>query len=234
MTVNPETIFETRLPTPAELAEFVKTMRDKNKLSQATLAEIARVTERTVQRVENGEPSSLDTRRALARAFGYEDLDVFDKACPFPNVEKLKAYSAELEKTTVVVPITRIEDARTLRTMMEGAESSATEELGELSTEAREAFASIVDYKYLRDYNDIRDEYSMSQRLDVDRDIGALLDTIAGEGASVGAGLRHARLRFKSATPNSGPMNWTNIYIVLAPKDALPFNIRVPKAFNLG
>jgi transcriptional regulator with XRE-family HTH domain len=232
MSVNPDEILDARLPTPAELAEFIKTMRDMNKWSQATLAEIARVTERTVQRVENGEPSSLDTRRALARAFGYEDLDIFDKPWPFPNVEKLKAYSAELEKTMVAVPITRIEDARTLRTTMEGAESSATEELGELSNEAREVFASIVDY--LRDYNDIRDECSMSQRLDVDRDIGALLDTISNEGAVVGAGLRHARVRFKSDAPDREPLDWTNIYLVLAPKDALPSNVRVAKAFKIG
>lgn len=232
MNANPDEILDARLPTPAELAGFIKAMRDMNKWSQATLAEIARLTERTVQRVENGEPSSLDTRRALARAFGYDDLDVFDKPWPFPNVEKLKAYSAELEKTTVVVQVTRIEDARTLRTMMEGAESSATEELGDLSNEAREAFASIVDY--LRDYNDICEEYSMSQRLGVDRDIGALMDTVSSEGAVVGAGLRHARLRMKSDPPDREPLDWTNIYLVLAPKDALPSNVRVAKAFKIG
>jgi transcriptional regulator with XRE-family HTH domain len=232
VSANPDEILSARLPTPAELAEFIKTMRDMNKWSQATLAEIARVTERTVQRVENGEPSSLDTRRALARAFRYEDLDVFDKPWPFPNVEKLKAHSADLEKTTVVVAITRIEDARTLRTMMEGAESSATDELGELSNEAREAFASIVDY--LRDYKDIHEEYSMSQRLGVDRDIGALLDTISIEGAVVGAGLRHMRLRMKSDSPDREPLDWTNIYLVLAPKDALPSNVRAAKAIKMG
>jgi transcriptional regulator with XRE-family HTH domain len=100
MTIAPEEVLDQRVPTPAELAKFVKTMREMNKWSQATLAELARVTERTIQRVENGEPSSLDTRRALARAFAYEDLDVFEKSWPFPNVEKLTAYTAELDKTT--------------------------------------------------------------------------------------------------------------------------------------
>jgi transcriptional regulator with XRE-family HTH domain len=173
MTINPEELVDARLPTPDELAAFIKTMRDINKWSQATLAEIARVTERTVQRVESGEPSSLDTRRALARAFGYDDLDIFEKPWPFPNVEKLKAHSAELDKTTLVVPVTRIRDARTLRTMAESAECSATEELGELAPEAREAFASIVDY--LRDYKDVSDLYSMTQKLEVDRDLDASL-----------------------------------------------------------
>ena len=79
MTIKPEETLECRVPTAPELAEFVKIMREINKWSQATLAEIAKVTERTIQRVESGQPSSLDTRRALARAFGYDDLDVFDK-----------------------------------------------------------------------------------------------------------------------------------------------------------
>lgn len=232
MTLSGEEIVESRLPTSVELATFVKTLRDMNKWSQATLAEISRLTERTIQRVENGEPSSPDTRRAIARAFDYEDLDIFDKPWSFPNVEKLKTYSAELEKTTVVIPITRIRDARTLRIITEGARSSATEEVGVLSTGAREAFASIVDY--LQDYNDIRDVYSMSQRLDVDRDIDALLKAIANEGADVGAGLQHARVRFKTDAPNCEPMNWTNILFALAPHDALPSNVRVPKSFKFA
>lgn len=232
MTVSPEEILDARVPTPAELAQFIKSLRDENKWSQATLAEISGLTERTIQRVENGEPSSLDTRRTLARAFKFDDLDTFEKPWPFPNVEKLKAYSAELDKTTAVIPITRIQDARTLRTMTEGAESSATEELGDLAPEAREAFASIVDY--LRDYNDVRDLYSMSQRLDVDRDIDTLLKTVAGAGAAVGAGLRHARVRFKSDAPNCDPMDWINIYFVLAPNEALPSTVRVPKAFKFA
>jgi transcriptional regulator with XRE-family HTH domain len=134
VTVNPEGIVEARLLVPAELADIVKSLREANKWTQETLAALAGVTDRTIQRVENGEPSSLDTRRALAKAFEFEDLDVFEKPWPFPNVEKLRTYCAELDKTTVVIPLTRIRDGRTLRTMVEGAESSATEELGEISS----------------------------------------------------------------------------------------------------
>jgi DNA-binding XRE family transcriptional regulator len=79
VTVNPEEIIDTRVPTPADLAKFIKNMREMNKWSQATLAEIARLNERTVQRVENGEPSSLDTRRSLARAFSLDYLDIFER-----------------------------------------------------------------------------------------------------------------------------------------------------------
>src|SRR5215471_4354610 len=140
MTADPEEIFEApRLPTEAEVAEIVKTRREEHKWTQATLAEIAGLNERTIQRVENGEPSSPDTRRAIARAFECDDLDVFNKPMRRPNIEKLKAYWAELDKTTIIVPITRIQDARTLRMMSEAARGFAVDELGELSTEAREA-----------------------------------------------------------------------------------------------
>jgi hypothetical protein len=44
----------------------------------------------TVQRVENGEPSSVDTRRALARAFKIENIDVFNKPHAFSSSEKIK------------------------------------------------------------------------------------------------------------------------------------------------
>jgi hypothetical protein len=72
----------------------------------------------------------------------------------------------------------------------------------------------------------------MSQRLSVDLDIDALLTTVSEEHATIGAGLRHARVRLKSDPPDRKSMDWTNIYIVIAPDDALPSKIRVPKAFR--
>jgi transcriptional regulator with XRE-family HTH domain len=231
MSINLDGMPDLRVPTSADLAEVVKTLREQNKWTQATLAELARVDERTIQRVESGGRVSLDTRRALARAFGCEDLDVFERPWPFPDVEKFKAYTAELERTTIAVALTRIRDGRTLRTMVEGAHTSATEEIGELSSEARAGFAEMVDY--LRDYNDIRTEYSMTQRLDVDRDIDELLKRISNQRAAVGAGLFPTRLRSMGA-PESPPMDWTNILLLLAPAASLPSIVRIPRRFELA
>lgn len=232
MSIPPQELFDLRVPTSNDLALIMKGLRDQKKWSQATLAEISGVTERTIQRVENGEPSSVDTRRALARAFKFDDIDTFEKPCPFPNDEKIKAANAELERTTVLIPLVKIDDGRTLRTMVEGTSSYAMEEIGELSEQARESFAAVVDY--LSDYNDIRDNYSMSQRLEVDRDIDALIKTISAENAVIGTGLRHAKIRTKNEAPGLEPMDWTNIYFVLCRGDALPTSIRVPKALKFG
>src|SRR6516162_6769476 len=106
-------------PTPTELTP--------------TTAELAEVTQRTIQRVENAEPSSLDTRRGLAKAFGFKDLDIFEKPWPRLDPEKLKAEMAE----SVAVVITRVREGRTLRTMFEGSSAFAANEVGELSGRAR-------------------------------------------------------------------------------------------------
>jgi hypothetical protein len=87
---------------------------------------------------------------------------------------------------------------------------------------------------HLRDYNDVRNVHSMTQRLEVDSDIAKLLKAVEESGAAIGAGLRQAKLRLKSDGPTQPPLDWTNIYFVLAPKDTLPSSLRVPKVFNFG
>ena len=87
--------------TPAELATLVRAFRDMRSWSQEQLAEIARLTTRTVQRVEGGEPSSVDTRRALAAAFGFEDIDAFNKPYVIPTPEEAAAAKEQFDKDHV-------------------------------------------------------------------------------------------------------------------------------------
>ena len=61
--------------SPQELAALVKATREMRQWSQEQLAEIAGLSSRTVQRVEEGQPSSVDTRRALASAFGADGIE---------------------------------------------------------------------------------------------------------------------------------------------------------------
>jgi transcriptional regulator with XRE-family HTH domain len=75
---------DTRPLTPAELAAIIRELRKQHGWTQAQLADISRRKERTIQRVEAGEPSDLDTRRALADAFKLGDLDIFNKPWPIP------------------------------------------------------------------------------------------------------------------------------------------------------
>jgi transcriptional regulator with XRE-family HTH domain len=78
-----------------ELAGIIRTFREMRQWSQDTLAAISKLNIRTVQRVESGEPSNADTRRALALACELEDIDVFNQPFSMPDPEQIQA---EMEK----------------------------------------------------------------------------------------------------------------------------------------
>ena len=88
-------------------AAWIMVLRQCKGWSQETLAEIATLSVRSVQRVEAGEPSSLHTRRALAVALGYEDVDFFNKPETSAQVEeawKTIIETAEKRKTGARFP----------------------------------------------------------------------------------------------------------------------------------
>jgi transcriptional regulator with XRE-family HTH domain len=90
--------------TPGEVGLLVKLYREAMEWSQETLAELSGLTVRTIQRVEAAQPSSLDTRRALARGFQIPDLDVFSKPNPFPTPEELEQQKADFDRQYGVEP----------------------------------------------------------------------------------------------------------------------------------
>lgn len=75
-------IDEEKGPTLAKLAQLIRGLRERHEWSQAALAASAGLSERTIQRVENAEGSNRQTRRSLAKAFGFEDRDIFEKPIP--------------------------------------------------------------------------------------------------------------------------------------------------------
>src|SRR4051812_22170306 len=89
--------------TPGELAMFVRMCREGKGWTQETLAEISGLTVRTIQRVERAESSSVDTRRALARAFEIEDIDFFNKPHTFKSAEQLRAETEEFQRNHVML-----------------------------------------------------------------------------------------------------------------------------------
>ncbi|HTR67868.1 MAG TPA: helix-turn-helix transcriptional regulator [Terriglobales bacterium] len=91
MTLNPDDSHETaRYLTPAEIGALVRTIRVMQGWSQETLAELSGLQTRTIQRVEQGQTTSLDTKRAIARAFKLEDIDFFNSLKAFPSDEQIR------------------------------------------------------------------------------------------------------------------------------------------------
>jgi len=171
-------IDEEKGPTLAKLAQLIRGLRERHEWSQSALAASAGLSERTIQRVENAEGSNRQTRRSLAKAFGFEDGDIFERPMQIPsvaafsNIERtisdflqkrsereaeiratLDAFMVELEKFKELIQITPIRNGRTLRTMLEQSFFLSVEEFGDHIPDAREAFAKLENY--LDNYHEI-------------------------------------------------------------------------------
>ena len=94
---------EPRQLTHGELASIICQFRELRQWSQETLAELSGLSVRTIQRVEKGEPSDVDTRRALASAFEIEDPDLFNKPYVIPTPDEWKKLREEFEREHVTL-----------------------------------------------------------------------------------------------------------------------------------
>ena len=226
-----ENICDIRLLTDQEVGAMVAVQRSEHGWTQETLAEIARITVRTVQRVEKGYPSSADTRRALARAFEFPDIDFFNKPLALPNPEKIKQEKERLDRETVEVAIKPLTTGLQIRELAEISDAAAFDRCGEVEEQAEEHFAALQDN--FRDYGDVRDCYSAIQKLDMNKSFLELIEALQKTGFVLGGGTR--RLRFGSQqSANQEPLRFTAAYIVIAPIDGLPSSIRVPRSDRMG
>lgn len=221
-----------RLLTPPELAKAIRTLRDMRGWSQEQLAEISGLSGRTVQRVEQGVPSSLDARRALAAAFDCEDIDAFNKPYVIPTAEELAAAKERFEKEHVTLKVERIESSKQLARLAEGCDAflfSEGVDLAIVSAAAEESFARVSDY--CRDYGDCAELYSASDKLAVYEELGTFLAGLAAEGVCLAAASR--AVTFKSEGPI--PAHRMDIlYVVAFPKERVPEHIAVQRRVRFG
>ncbi|GAB3656360.1 helix-turn-helix domain-containing protein [Ramlibacter alkalitolerans] len=215
--------------TPHELAGIVRVFRDTRGWSQEQLAEISGLSARTVQRVEEGAPSSVDTRRALASAFGFEDIDAFNKPYGIPTAEEAAAAKERFEKEHMTLKAARVESGKALATLAAGANAWMFSEGVHLSGAAEEAFASLSDY--CKDFADCSELYSATDRLAVHEEMDGYLATLASEGVCLVAATRAAVLR---AEPPAAGVRMDIVYVVAFPKDAVPESFAVQRQVRFG
>src|ERR1700687_4997543 len=110
-----------RLLTEQELAGVIRGFREMRKWSQETLGALSGLSVRTIQRVEKGDAADLDTRRALARAFESEDLDIFNKPYSIPTPEEFKQAQEEFEREHLILDATVASTGRELVLLFEGS-----------------------------------------------------------------------------------------------------------------
>lgn len=223
------TATEARVLTPVELGAVIRLMREVRKWSQETLASISRLTPRTVQRVEAGEPSSTDTRRALAVAFEAEDIDLFNKAFTIPDPEALKAQQEEFNKNHLTLASEIVSTGKALAKFAEMADADISTEAVELEGQATGEFAALIDG--MRDYRDCAELYSEVNKLDVHDEFQNTLDTLASLNISVCCATRKVRMR--TSKDDSQGMVWTLLYLVAFPRGREPKELVVVKAIGM-
>jgi transcriptional regulator with XRE-family HTH domain len=223
-----------RLLAPNEVGVLVRLLRGLRQWSQDTLAALSGLSVRTIQRVERGEPSDRETRRALARAFGQEDLDIFNKPHTIQNDEELKAEQEKFEREHLILDAMVMQSGRQLANFFEGAHLSSIDlespgvEL--VLGEAAEEFAALADY--LKDYVDCAELYSHTDRLGVFEELQGYLDSLGAAGIAVVCARREANLVGKDWVEKT-PWRAKAVYMAAFPKSAVPTKIAVAKTIHL-
>lgn len=219
-----------RLLTPKEVAAFIRLVREMRHWSQEQLAEISGLSVRTVQRVEQGESANFDTRRALARAFDLKDIDALNKPFSIPGEEELKVAKEKFDREHITLALTPLTTGRQLAKLVETCEMDLSEPAFELSRDAAEAFAELVDY--FRDYRDCSELYSERQKLEVHEDLQRHIDTLK----SLDVSLRYAerKMQVGAAEPATTPLAMTALYVVAYRLGHEPEQIATPKAARIG
>lgn len=219
-----------RLLTPEEMAICIRLFREMRHWSQEQLAEISGLNVRTIQRVEQGESASFDTRRALARAFDCEDVDAFNKPFSIPSEEESRVAKEKFDRENITLALSPLTTGRQLAQLVETCEMDFSEPAFELPRDAEEVFAELVDT--FREYRDCSELYSAVQKLDVYEDFQDKIDKLKAKGVS----LRYAerKVQVGARSPDTEPLRMTTLYLVAFRLGKEPEQIVTPRAARIG
>jgi len=221
---------QTRLLMPAELAVCIKMFREMRQWSQEQLADISGLNVRTIQRVEQGLSASFDTRRALASAFEFEDIDALNKPFTIPSEEELRAVKEKFDREHVTLTAIPLTTGKQLAKLAEACTMDLSEPAFDLTREADETFAELVDY--FRDYRDCADAYSETQKFEVYDEMQSHIDALRTLGVSLSYAERKMLMKWGSE-PDSKPIPVNVLYLVGFPLGNEPEQFATPKSGGL-
>lgn len=215
--------------TPNELGMLVKVFREIHQWSQEQLGEISGLSSRTIQRVEEGKPSSVDTRRALARAFECEDIDTFNKPYVIPTDDELKAAKEKFDQENITLPALPLSTGKELAGLVELASMDLSTSAVELTREADERFAALIDY--FRDYRDCADMYSQADKFAIYDELQCQIDALLVLGVSLRYATRKVTVK---VTPDAKPWVTTVLYVIAFPYGKEPTEFATPRSMPIG
>lgn len=219
-----------RIMTAAELALIIKLYRDIRKWSQEQLAAVSGLNVRTIQRAEQGESTGFDTRRALARAFEFEDIDIFNKPVAIPSTDDIQAEKEKFEREHITLTALPLITGKQLVKLTETCMMDISEPAFELTREAEIAFAEMVDY--FRDYRDCADLYSEAQKFEIHDTLQSYINELKRLGVSLRYAERKTQVKW-GVVQDSKPMPINMLYVVGFPLGKEPEQFAVPKSAGI-
>ena len=194
------------------------------------VGEIAGVSARTIQRVEDGQASSLDTRRALARAFELEDIDAFNKPYTIPTEDDLKAEKEKFDKENITIPAYPLITGKELAGLVERTSMDLSMSAFDLNREADERFAELIDY--FRDYRDCADCYAQRDKFAIYDELQERIDCLKALQVS----LRYAtrEMVVKGDQDSAKPLPVTVLYVIAFPLGKEPDEFATPRNMPLS
>lgn len=221
---------EPRKFTPEELAAVIKIMRTERGWSQEVLADLCRVDVRTIQRLESGEKVGEGSLRAIARAFGYQDIDFFNKAHAIPTQGDIEAAEQRFHEENLLLDAIVATTGRELASAFAETTMDASNPAVELAPSAAEDFARLVDY--LRDFRDIAPDIGEVEKLTYYEDINGILMQLNAAGVDVCFSSRDVKLvgvHWKDKTPWAVKI----MYLSAFTRGKTPGKMAVPKRVQL-
>jgi transcriptional regulator with XRE-family HTH domain len=221
---------EYRPVSPQELGMVIRLGRISKKWSQEQLAAISGLSARTIQRVEQGESAGLDTRRALARAFGLEDVDAFNKPIVIPTVEEVQKAQAKFDREHVTLAVSKISTGVELLRLVECSMGDVSEPGYDMPKPAREAFARLVDF--YREFRDCADLFSAVEKVEIQDEAQGLCDELRALGVSLCYATRKVVFKL-GQSPDQDPMPVEVLYVVTYPVGKEPDRFLTPRHLSL-
>jgi transcriptional regulator with XRE-family HTH domain len=224
---------------PETLAWWTRLLRETQHLSQEALAAACELNTRTIQRIESAEPSTITTRRALARGLGYDKLDTFEDPQVALSIENIRAEIDRIGQDAlkeqfpdrVRIPAQRVRTGEQLGRLVEMSNACAFHYDDALKDESKSVAATIFDY--LRDYADVDDCCSATEKLAVYKELGAMLRELEGTGVAAHSGLRAANIVGRNWQDKT-PLSMNIAYFVVDVADKEIQEIWAGKQFQFG
>lgn len=219
-----------RLLNLDEFAALIRKMREVFQWSQETLAELAGLNVRTVQRVENAKSASFDIRRALARAFEIEDIDAFNKPYIIPSEEELKEEKNRFDRDYITLPAFPLLTGHQLAKLAEGSTVDICQPGFEIKREAHEVFAALVDY--FREYRDCASDYPETSKFAVYDEMQELIDELLTLQVCIQCATREIYLSATGSQPDAKPMTVQMTYLIAFEQGETPEAFAVKKKLD--